>query len=257
MVRIRTLAPLALVAAALFTSACSSAAPVTRADQPTVEVLSTPPPMPTGEPQAATPVPVAAPTVVAEKGGQPLRDTNFSGATSLADWRAIETYDLTGGPAVWEISDGQLRQVSDFNGGFTDVGTALVTGGGDWQDYTVAASAYAETNEQPGVVARAGSDGFYLLHLIGNGTNQVAISRFDSGDDSFATLVTADLAVETGRWYRLSLTVQADTLVGSVDGSELLRVSNATLGTGQAGVYGIATGGLIFDDFRVSGLAGR
>jgi hypothetical protein len=253
MVRIRTLAPTALVAAALALSACSTAAPVTQADQPTVEALSTPPPMPTAEPVAPTPVPPAAPTVVAEKGGQPLRDTNFSGATSLADWRTIETYDLTGGPSVWAIADGQLRQETDFNGGFSDVGTALVTGDAAWQDYTVSASALTETNEQLGVVARAGDGGFYVLHLVGNGGNQVVLARFDAGDDTFATLATAEFPVEMRRWYRLSLSVQGSTLVGSIDGTEVLRATDTTLGSGQAGVYGFATGGLIFDDFGVVG----
>ena len=58
-----------------------------------------------------------------------------------------------------------------------------------------------------------------------------------------------------GERYRAGLRVRGDKLEASVDGQPILTASDATLASGQAGVYGFANGGLTFDNFTVQALS--
>jgi len=100
-----------------------------------------------------------------------------------------------------------------------------------WQDYRVTAEVRPESfNGLPGfagVAARASSAGnYYALVLRPNDT--AALTRTVGGRSQ--TLATLPVSVDTGRWYKLSLTVEGRQLTGSVDG--------ATFGTTDGFLYG-------------------
>ncbi|HMO60140.1 MAG TPA: hypothetical protein PKC19_22530 [Roseiflexaceae bacterium] len=189
-----------------------------------------------------------------------MLSTDFSGANSLADWQVRDGTDVLGGPSIWEISNGQLRQVSDFDGAPAMYPTALVTGNSAWRDYEARVAAYSSGNEAMGVVVRASDRGYYVFRVYNEGVSlpKYAIERFDAASYTFHELASADGAgFATERWYELSVVVLGDRMQAFVDGQPVLDVRDGTLGQGSAGVYGIAEGRLLFDSFSVLPVGGR
>lgn len=121
-----------------------------------------------------------------------------------------------------------------------------------WRDYRVTAEVRPESfNGLPGfagVVARAGSAGdHYALALRPNDT--AALIRTVGGRSQ--TLATLAVAVDEGRWYRLSLTVDGQQLTGSVDGASFGATDGFLYG-GPAGLLTTWTTAS-FDDVVIAG----
>jgi hypothetical protein len=135
-------------------------------------------------------------------------------------------------------------------------GTALVSGDASWRDYSVTVAAYNVDNDAFGVVARASDQGFYVFSLEPNGS--AALLRYDSSRGIFKSLARADVSgIAPRQWATLRLQVHGDQLSAFVGGQQVLQSSDATLGQGQAGVYGYAMGGLEFDNLSVQTLVGQ
>ena len=216
------------------------------------DVLPTPPPMPTSAPQLPTATPPPAPNMgVAPASAALLRD-DFDRA-GLAGWITVDAADTGTKPSIWQATGGRVGPLSDGDGMPGLYATALVTGEPKWRDYAVSAAAYADGNDEMGVVARAGEQGYYVFRLLpdGNTTSRV-LARYDAETQQFTTIASASgPGFAPGRWYQLMLRVHGDQLVALVDGQEALQATDAVLAQGRAGLYGYAQGGLMFDQFVV------
>jgi hypothetical protein len=220
-------------------------------------ILPTPPPMPTSPPRAPEPPPPPAPAAPVPAGATILASADFQASTDLSAWAVIDAAELINGPAVWEVQNDRLLQAGAFEGDILQYPTALVTGDAAWQNYSVSAAAYNISNDEFGVVARAGEGGYYVFKLLpSQGKPGMVLARYDAASGHFTNLATADSGgFETKRWYDLRLQVQGDQLTAFVDGQPALTARDATLKQGRAGVSGFAMGDLEFDNFTVQALA--
>ncbi|MFL5806812.1 MAG: family 16 glycoside hydrolase [Roseiflexaceae bacterium] len=220
-------------------------------------ILPTPPPMPTSRPRPPTPTPPPAPAAPALAGASALAAADFHSGSDLSAWTVIDATEPFQGHAVWAVQDDRLQQVSAVDGDIRQYPTAFVTGDAAWQDYSVSAAAYNISNDEFGVVARAGAGGYYVFKLLSaQSTPGMVLERYDAAQGTFTTLATADSGgFEIRRWYDLRLQVQGDHLTAFVDGQPVLEARDTTLKQGRAGVSGYAMGGLEFDNFTVQALA--
>jgi hypothetical protein len=257
--RIRLLAGMLLIVAVAALAGCG-AQPQAQADpgRPS-DVLPTPVPIPTTPPPPPTATPVPAPGAQANVAStQSLLSAQFDEASSdLSAWQVIDSTDLVQQPSIWQVSNGRLTQVSDGEGTPGMFATSLVTGDTAWTDYEVRAAAYANGNDELGVVARANDQGYYVFRMLpatANGTKQI-LSRYDAASQSFVDIAKADgPGFEEGRWYELSVRVQGDQIQAFIGGQQVIDARDATLASGRAGVYGYAQGKLQFDNLNVQAL---
>ena len=219
-------------------------------------IINTPPPMPTSAPRAPTPTPPPPPAAPAPAGATALLQADFGPATDLSQWAVRDAADALSGPSIWQTQDGHLVPASDANTLPSMYTSALVTGDPQWQDYQVSVSAYVSANDEVGVVARSGDQGYYIFKMLPEGrTPALVLARYEVANHALIPLATADSGgyIER-RWHQLTLTVQGSQLTASVDGQVVLRASDTTYTRGQAGVSGYPEGGLEFDNLTVQAL---
>lgn len=249
----------AVLLAALALASCGGGNPQAQAQPGGVtDILPTPPPMPTSAPLPPTPTPGPAPSgSIGLAGATTMFDANFSDAGALSNWKVVDGYDVLRAPSVWQIEGGQLKQVSDSDGGPGNYPTALVTGAPDWTNYQVSVTAFNTGNDEMGVVVRAGDVGHYVFRFLPNGTGGATriISRFNQADYTYTDLATAEgPGFEQRRWYQLSVRVEGDKIQALIDGQPVVEARDASLARGGAGVYGYAQGNLLFGKVIVQAL---
>jgi pectate lyase len=133
------------------------------------------------------------------------------------------------------VTDGSAayRQTS------TSASAKALAGTTSWTDYTVSARvkpiAFADASRSVGVAARAQSTSdYYALALTGGGAAQ--LQRVVGG--TITVLGTASVGAVTGTWHTLTLSAQGSSLVGSVDGNQVVQATDATIGSGRVGLVG-------------------
>jgi len=167
---------------------------------------------------------------------------NASAATLFSD-------DFNDGNASgWSTSGGSWSVVSgSYQQSGTSADAKAQSGTTSWTDYSVQARVRPNTfgsssSRAAGVVARAQSmSNFYSLVLA---PSSVQIRR------GTTTLASAAMTVSAGTWYTLTLSVAGSTLRGSVNGTQVLTVSDGTLATGRVGFVSSYTAAT-FDDITV------
>jgi hypothetical protein len=165
----------------------------------------------------------------------------FTGVgTASADTLTADNFDdgdaagwtTTGGTWIVNIdgSDKVLRQSSLAANSLARVGPL------SWRNYTVTAAVRPESyNGMPGfagVVARASStSNYYALVLRPNDT--AVLTRTVNGTAQI--LATIRVSVAEDSWYKLSLSVEGQRLVGTVNGTSF-SATDGFLSSGPAGL---------------------
>jgi hypothetical protein len=209
--------------------------------------------MPTSLPQPPTPtVPPAPAAAPAPAAGAALLADDFA-SIDVAKWTVIDAADALPGPSVWKVRDGRLVPYSDAQDLPSMYTTALVGGDPAWRDYSVSVAGYVTSNDEVGVVARAGDAGYYVFKLFPQGQKpSMALLRYDAATGTHRVLAASDTGGFTlEHWYTLGLRVQGEMLTASVDGKEVLSAHDATLTAGRAGVAAYAANGVEFDNLTI------
>ncbi|MEV0394208.1 pectate lyase family protein [Polymorphospora rubra] len=147
----------------------------------------------------------------------------------------------------WSVSSGAYSQSS------TSASAKALGGSTSWSTATVTANVRANTFGSAtargiGVAARVQSaSNFYSLVLT---PNSVQIRK-----GATTTLASVSFSAATGTWYTLSLSATGGSLVGSVDGTQLVSASDSSYATGRAGLVANYAAGS-FDDVLATDAAG-
>lgn len=205
------------------------------------------PPTPTLAPRPPDPARPAANMLFAD---------SFDAVRSLDDWTIIELEEtIPGEQSVWTVEDGSLVQDRTAAAGNPSVrGTAAVTGPASWTDYTITAKVYDQNNGTFGLIARRQGNSFYRYRLIANEFEDTPRQVLEKVVDGVATPLAE---VETPgydqlTWHVVSLRVVGSTIQASLDGKVVAEATDAALSSGQAGLYTVAVGGILFDDVTVT-----
>jgi hypothetical protein len=198
------------------------------------------------------PQPASQPNVA----GAPLAQTGFDSPDTLTTWEIIDPPNTPPeDKANWVVQDGVLIQ--NLTGLALDPNiheTMAVMGDPKWTNYTVSAKAYDQENATFGLVARRQGNSFYRYRIIANqlsGTPKQVLEKVVNG---VATpLVTHDTPGYDQRvWHTVTLKVAGSNISVTLDGTVVAEATDATLTSGQAGLYTRALGGIRFDDFAVT-----
>ncbi|AEM73874.1 pectate lyase [Caldicellulosiruptor acetigenus] len=160
----------------------------------------------------------------------------------------------------WSTSNGSWSVVVDGSKVLKQASTGsearAYTGSSDWSDYSVEAKVKVlgvkDSSSGAGVIVRYKNSGtFYALVLRGS---KVEIMK--KMNSSSTTLVSKSFTLNKNSWYNVKLEVSGSKLVGYVNGSQVLGVSDSSIATGKAGLIAdkcIAE----FDDVVVSSSSGN
>jgi pectate lyase len=146
-----------------------------------------------------------------------------------------------GNTGSWSKSGGAWSVVSDGSrvlqqSKTTTDNARIFVGDSGWTSYTVQARVKPLALGSGGLVgllARAtSSTTFYRLALVPG--NQVQLQAVNSG--AVTVLGSASRTVATGTWYTLALSVNGNSISGSVDGSTIATASNTAIAKGRMGL---------------------
>lgn len=147
----------------------------------------------------------------------------------------------------WSVSSGAYAQSS------TGASAKALAGATSWSTVTVSAKVRPNTfssssSRGTGIAARAQStSNFYALVLTG--------SAVQLRKGTTTTLASAPFTAAAGTWYTLSLSANGSSLVGSVNGAQLVSASDGSYATGRAGLLANYTAAS-FDDVLATDAAG-
>ncbi len=192
-----------------------------------------------------TPTPAAPPS--AELSANPLAAIDFDATSALDQLRFSDP------EALWLIEDGALNQegvgkqrAHELRDVFGLLDADIPANG------RVVLSAYNERSGVADVLARASTAGFYRYRVLADsytGTHH----RLELVQGDQVTLLAESNApgLIQYQWHTLTLEMEADQLVASFDGTEMLRASDSTLSAGDAGLGSMAIGGIRFGSLEV------
>ncbi|MFY1636904.1 pectate lyase family protein [Solwaraspora sp. WMMB335] len=142
----------------------------------------------------------------------------------------------------WNRSGGSWSVITDGSGVYHQSSTGsdakAQAGSTNWTDQSVQARikpiAFNGTDRSAGVLARAQSmTSYYQLGL--SNTGQLQLSRRVGGSPQVIAASTVN--VVTGTWYTLRLEAFGTSLRGFLNGTELVSATDASLGSGRAGLF--------------------
>lgn len=208
--------------------------------------------MPDFSPTPTVPAPPADP--LKPSGARLLGDT-FTSEGTLSRWEFVDSAQVPADKANWVIENGQL--VQDRTGLDKAPNTApamAFTGDPQWTDYTVSANVYDENNITFGLVARRQGNSFYRFRMTADAYPDTPKLVLEKVVDGVATpLATSDGPGYTQhQWHTASLTVRGTAIQATMDGNVVAEANDATLASGQAGLYTLAMGYIRFDNVTVS-----
>jgi hypothetical protein len=180
----------------------------------------------------------------------------FDTDASLASWSFVDLGEfLPGDEAVWEVEEGRLAQRGTSLAGGTSAREVLaVAGDPTWSDYVVRAKAYDLNAGNFGLVARQQGSSFYRYQTIASHLPDGPKHVLEKVVDGVATpLAVLDGPGYTQRaWTDVSMSVVGQQITVWVDGAPILAATDATLSSGQAGVFARALDSTLFDDVTIT-----
>ncbi|HJZ48721.1 MAG TPA: family 16 glycoside hydrolase [Roseiflexaceae bacterium] len=198
------------------------------------------------------PLPPSKPNTAAST----LLSESFDSPDALAHWEILNPPDIMPeDQANWEVQDGVLRQTGTGAAHDPNINeTMAVTGDASWTNYTISAKVYDQENATFGLVARRQGNSFYRYRIIASSLSGTPKQVLEKVVDGVATpLATREApGYEQRQWHTVALSVAGAAIRVSLDGAVVAEATDATLTSGQAGLYTRALGGIRFDDVTIT-----
>jgi len=205
-----------------------------------------PPPPPT-----SLPAPPAAPA-------QALSHVQTETFDSLpTGWTAPATAAMPDQAGGWASEAGKLvaKQPDSGQQSFEDslFLAPLATG----TRATVSVQVYPQGNQVVGLAFRASKRGYYLFRVFRDGNNAPdhrQLQRYDAASGTYTTLAsdTVGAGYQLGSWQDLRVALSGDLITCYFNNQQVFAVHDGTYADGQAGVYTLALGDVLFDNFTVA-----
>ncbi len=145
--------------------------------------------------------------------GKTLFASDFAGG--LKGWKPVK--------GNWKTTDGVLAQTE------TQSTPYIITGDGNWQDYTFSVKARKISGDEGFMVlfhARDKND-YLWLNIGGWGNTNAGIEETQDGDNRFAVGDRVPFTVETGKWYDIRIELTGVNIKCYVDDKLILQASQA------------------------------
>ena len=202
------------------------------------------------QPPPATAVPAAAPSTA-------LSNIQTEGFDTLpAGWAADDKDVMVDQRGDWASESGKLVAKAPPSGQSFE-GSVFLAPIASAARAKIAVQVYPQGNEVVGIVFRSTKNGYYLFRVMRDGNNapeRRQLQRYDAKTGLYTTLIgdTQGKGYELGRWQDLRVETDGDLITCFFDNQKVFEVHDAQYTDGQAGVYTLAQGDVIFDNFTVA-----
>lgn len=167
----------------------------------------------------------------------PNKSYSFSSTSQLADFQIVDASPSTGGPSDWKITGGALRQSKDIKGGAgtpTQAGTHALLKGNAMTNGCVETKVTSNDDDKAGLVFRYFDEKYYY-RFYAYEPNNVVISKVVDGVES--TVASGQKSFNWADGVKLKICMTNDELRGSLNGTEVVSVSDTAFGDGRVGLY--------------------
>jgi hypothetical protein len=180
--------------------------------------------------------------------GRPFAD-DFS-ADSGSKYEA-----LASAPGSWKIKGNRLQQRGDETEDLSDAPAVLTVKGVTFADNSLSAHIYGIAMPV-GLVFRGSEAGYYRLTLYREQVNGEAKAVLEKVEGTKATeIASAPESTFAGyanqKWQAVKVTAEGNRITASVDGTQILDVTDSAFSSGWAGVWATADARTQFDNVRI------
>ena len=163
---------------------------------------------------------------------------------------------LASAPGTWVVRNNRLQQRGDENGDLSDYPAVLTVKGVNFADNTISAHAFGVAMPY-GLVFRGSDAGYYRLSLFLEENAAAPMVFLEKVEGATTTkLAEVDPAVFAGyknrKWQNIQVTAVGNRITASVDGTQVIDVTDNSFSSGWAGVWASADSRTQFDNVRVS-----
>jgi hypothetical protein len=203
------------------------------------------------QPPPPTAVPGAAP-------GAALSNVHAESFDTLpTGWTTADTGAMPDQTGSWASAAGKLVAKQPDSGQQSFEESIFLNPLATGAHASVTVQVYPQGNQVVGLVFRASKRGYYLFRVFRDGNNapeRRQLQRYDATTGQYTTLVgdRQGKGYELGRWQDLRVDLDGEKITCFFDGAQVFAVQDAQFADGQAGVYTLALGDVIFDNFTVA-----
>jgi hypothetical protein len=159
-----------------------------------------------------------------------------------------------GGPSVWSVADGVLRQSSNIGSTVDNgnLGTYALYTRGSWADYRVTLKLSSSDNDRLGVMFRFQDSENYYRFSWDQGSPGRRLSKHENG--VYKILAEDAIPYVSNQIYSIEIIAQGNSLKVKIDGKAVFSVTDSSFAAGAIALYSSYNQGSIFDDVLVEAL---
>lgn len=182
-------------------------------------------------------------------------EANAAFADDFAADSSTRYEPLASAPGTWVVRNNRLQQRGDENGDLSDYPAVLRVKGVNFADGGISAQVFGVAMPY-GLVFRGSDAGYYRLSLFLE-ENAAAPMVFLEKVEGAKTTKVAEVepAVFAGyknrKWQNVRVTAVGNRITASVDGTQVLDVTDNSFSSGWAGVWASADSRTQFDNVRI------
>jgi hypothetical protein len=198
-----------------------------------------------------TTIPAAAPGAALSN----IQSESFD--TLPAGWTAADTDAMPDQKGSWASESGKLVAKEPDSGQQSFEDSIFLDPATIGARANVSVQVYPQGNQVVGIVFRSSKSGYYLFRVFREGNNapeRRQLQRYDAKTGRYTTLIgdTQGKGYELGSWQDLRVELDGDLITCFFQGEKVFEVHDSQFTSGQAGVYTLALGDVIFDNFTVA-----
>lgn len=197
-------------------------------------------------------------TVPAPAPGAALSNVQTEGFdTQPAGWTSLAMAAMPDQEGSWASEAGKLVAKEPDGGQQSFEGSIFLSPIATAARATIAVQVYPQGNQIVGVVFRSTKSGYYLFRVFRDGINTPdhrQLLRYDTQTGQYTKLIgdPQGKGYDLGRWQDLRVETDGDLITCFFNNEKVFEVHDAQFTGGQAGVFTIAMGDVIFDNFTVA-----
>ncbi len=206
-------------------------------------------------PAQVQPPPTATPGAAPSTTLSNIQSESFD--TLPTGWTSVEMAAMPDQKGSWASESGKLVAKEPASGQQSFEDSIFLDPVAIGARANVSVQVYPQGNQVVGIVFRSSKSGYYLFRVFREGNNapeRRQLQRYDAKTGQYTTLIgdTQGKGYELGSWQDLRVELDGDLITCFFQGEKVFEVHDSQFTSGQAGVYTLALGDVIFDNFTVA-----
>lgn len=185
----------------------------------------------------------------------PVMMADFSVDDVPDDWETIDWSDYPDYQGKWGIAAEKLAQEGTLVGS-EKTPTMLVAPGEIGSEGLISVQVFPQGNHMIGLVSDLSDAGYYSFRVFQDGSDPQQIRRIleynDQNDTNNSYVIAEDkggAGFRMGEWQELRIERDGERILCFFDGELVFDVTDQSLAGGKSGIYTLAMGDLLFDNY--------